>query len=353
MKTKTKIFIKISVALAVVAAIVVSVFAIYYTVTPEITRLLDLGGTMVVTPNENPRSTITLFAGPSDMQTEDGKKYYTMTATIGPSGASNKAVDWSVAWKNSSSTWASGKSVSDYVTITPTSDGALTAKLKSSGQAFGEQIIVTVKSRSDTSVKATATVDWYGRIAGYSKLAFANESSDLVSVSNNRIVMSASAAAPSLTKINFTPTIGVHTADDTFTYSYKITFSTDFKTYLQGLNLTTNSMVGTDMRLVSIPAGVSAPNADMLKFCDLKLNADMYKHFLASGVTLTNQQKEQMLEKLYSEYSTSANNPKAIALLSVTASGAYSSYSAAVPIYYDGSTFPVTSVTLNDTVYGF
>lgn len=353
MKTGTKIFIKIGVALAVIAAIVVSALAVYFTVRHGATQLLDLGGTMVVTPNENPRSTITLLAGPSDMGTEDGKKYYTLTATIGPSGAANQAVDWSVAWKNSSSSWANGKTVGNYVTITPTSDGALTAKLKSSGQAFGEQIIVTVTSREDTSVKATATVDWYGKISSYSKFAFANDSSDLLSVSNNMIVMSASAAGPALTKINFTPTFGVHTADDTFSYSYKITFSTDFKTYLQSLNISTNSLVGTDMMLVDLPAGTSAPNSNMIKIRDLKLNADMYKHFLASGVTVTNQQKEQILEKLYSDYSMSANNPKAIAVLSVTAYGAYSSYSTAVPIFYDGGTFPVMSVSLNDTIYGF
>ena len=52
---------------------------------------------------------------------------YTLTATIMPDNATNKAVDWTVSFVNPASAWASGKSVSDYVTVTPTSDGAWTA----------------------------------------------------------------------------------------------------------------------------------------------------------------------------------------------------------------------------------
>lgn len=41
---------------------------------------------------------------------------YTLTATITPSDATNKKVDWSIAFKNGSSAWASGKTITDYVT---------------------------------------------------------------------------------------------------------------------------------------------------------------------------------------------------------------------------------------------
>lgn len=41
---------------------------------------------------------------------------YTITATITPSDASDKAVDWAVAFVNPSSSWASGKNIADYVT---------------------------------------------------------------------------------------------------------------------------------------------------------------------------------------------------------------------------------------------
>ena len=70
----------------------------------------------------------------------------TLTATVSPETADNKAVDWAASFVNPSSSWASGKTVTDYVTVTPTSDGALTANVNCL-KAFGEQIKVTVTSR--------------------------------------------------------------------------------------------------------------------------------------------------------------------------------------------------------------
>ena len=88
---------------------------------------------------------------------------YTLTATIMPDNAANKAVDWSVSFVNPASAWASGKSVSDYVTVTPTSDGALTANVECL-QAFGEQIKVSVTSRENAKATASCTVDYARRI---------------------------------------------------------------------------------------------------------------------------------------------------------------------------------------------
>ena len=73
---------------------------------------------------------------------------YTVTATVTPALAVNKAVDWSVSWKNASSSWATGKTVTDYVTVTPTSDGAFTASVACIKE-FAEQIIVTATSRDN------------------------------------------------------------------------------------------------------------------------------------------------------------------------------------------------------------
>jgi hypothetical protein len=90
---------------------------------------------------------------------------YTLTATVTPDTATYKAVTWAIAWKDASSTWANGKTVTDYVTITPTAEGALTANLACS-KAFGEQVIVTVACQDDTSKTATATVDYRKRLEG-------------------------------------------------------------------------------------------------------------------------------------------------------------------------------------------
>ena len=90
---------------------------------------------------------------------EQAETAYQLTATITPDNATNKAVDWAVAFIDASSGWASGKTVTDYVTVTPTSDGALTANVECL-KDFGAQVRVTVTSRDNTSVKATATVDY-------------------------------------------------------------------------------------------------------------------------------------------------------------------------------------------------
>lgn len=89
----------------------------------------------------------------------------TVTASITPSDALNKEVDWSVAWKNPSSTWAKGKDVTDYMTITPTSDGALTATVECI-EAFGEQVLVTATSRDNPSAKGSCTADYMQRYLG-------------------------------------------------------------------------------------------------------------------------------------------------------------------------------------------
>lgn len=103
-----------------------------------------------------------------------------ITATITPENATNKNVTWSVAWKNPSSSWASGKSVTDYVTVTPDSSNSkiatyVTVKPDSSNskiatvtcvKAFSEQVIVTATAAGNTSVKKTCTVDYMNRVLG-------------------------------------------------------------------------------------------------------------------------------------------------------------------------------------------
>ena len=71
---------------------------------------------------------------------------YTLTATVNPSTATNKKVDWSVSWIDPSSSFASGKTVTDYVTVVPSSDGSVFATV-TCYQAFEGEILVTVTTR--------------------------------------------------------------------------------------------------------------------------------------------------------------------------------------------------------------
>lgn len=90
----------------------------------------------------------------------------TLTATVKPDyDYVDKTVDWSVAFVNPASEWATGKTVTDYVTVTPTGDGALTATVQCL-QPFGEQIKITVTSRDNPNAKADCTVDFSARNIG-------------------------------------------------------------------------------------------------------------------------------------------------------------------------------------------
>lgn len=104
-----------------------------------------------------------LYAAPVALS--DEAETYTLTATITPANADDKRVEWVVAWNNANSLWATGKTVTDYVTVTPTSEYALTATVACI-KDFGEQVIVTVKSLDNEEAAATCTVDYVRRIKG-------------------------------------------------------------------------------------------------------------------------------------------------------------------------------------------
>lgn len=110
----------------------------------------------------------------------------TVTATVMPSDAFNQELDWSVEWVNPSSAWASGKSVSDYVTVTPESDGARKATV-SCLQAFGEQIHVVATSRDNSDISGKVTADYRQCYVGtMASLSFVNSTYyDLGSVDLN------------------------------------------------------------------------------------------------------------------------------------------------------------------------
>ena len=135
-----------------------------------------------------------------------------LTAIVTPATATNQAVDWTFYWANSSSSWASGKSVTDYLTVTPTSDGSLTANV-SCLEDFGEQIIVKVTSRQNPDAWSTCTVDYAPRVVDIKFTAddltfYAEEDSVTLSYTDSRslgwsAVWSDGTLTPSTTAVSF------------------------------------------------------------------------------------------------------------------------------------------------------
>ncbi len=85
----------------------------------------------------------------------DAEKAITLTATVTPGDSEYQAVDWSAEFV--SETWATGKKVSDYVTVSPTGNLTATVTCK---QAFGAQVKVTATCRISPQSSAVCTFDY-------------------------------------------------------------------------------------------------------------------------------------------------------------------------------------------------
>lgn len=82
----------------------------------------------------------------------------TVKATVLPADA-NQNVSWHVVFANAESEWATGKTVTDYVEVTPTYEGSTTATL-SCKKSFGEQIKLVCTSVENAEISASVTVDF-------------------------------------------------------------------------------------------------------------------------------------------------------------------------------------------------
>lgn len=152
-----------AIGLAAVVAAGVCLGAIFTrgnTAAPE-----DFGQQMQVTPSGNDNGLLSLAAVTT--QNEDGQTVQQITATVTPSDALNAIVDWSIAWGSTQGSWGSGSQgdISDYLTITPTSDGALTEEVECLAP-FGTQAIITANIRGYEEISDTCTVDYVQKYEG-------------------------------------------------------------------------------------------------------------------------------------------------------------------------------------------
>ena len=96
----------------------------------------------------------------------DGNGSVTIIASIEPTDATNKDVEWDVQFVNPESEWASGKNVEDYISLMSdtVATGLCTVTCK---QPFGEQIVVTAKSAANPEVKQSCTVDYKQKVVRF------------------------------------------------------------------------------------------------------------------------------------------------------------------------------------------
>ena len=85
----------------------------------------------------------------------------TITASVYPTSATSR-LQWSIAWKNPNSSWASGKNISDYLAVNVSSTKSTATVVCK--QAFGEQAIVTAKC---DDLSKTISVDYTERLLSF------------------------------------------------------------------------------------------------------------------------------------------------------------------------------------------
>ena len=162
-------------AVLLIAALVLSVFTKGFTdwqFGKELPAVNDLTGNVVVTPQEG-NGGIRLMAEfqPEITESGDATDYegetLTITATVSPdNSADNTGLDWSMAFKDPSSAWATGKTLTDYMTLTPSGTDAAGSKKVSVKclKPFGEQVVITATSQDNPEVTASCTADFAQRI---------------------------------------------------------------------------------------------------------------------------------------------------------------------------------------------
>lgn len=141
---------------------------------------------------------------------ETATKAYHITATVNDDAA-DKSVIGAIGWKNSSSDWATGKSLTDYAVLTQTTEYGLEFNLEIL-QAFGEPITLKVASCMDSSINATAEVNYLKELITYT----ATINPSLPETAAGRVYVGNTANT-----ISITPFYGVGTVTGTLS-NYKV-----------------------------------------------------------------------------------------------------------------------------------
>ena len=264
----------------------------------------------------------------------------TLKATVEPINATDKRLDWSVSFVNPSDSWASGKMVTDYVTVTPTSDGADTATVQCL-QDFGAKIKVTATSRAYSDKKADCTIDFAKRVED---ISFSFQPSS----GGSPVVVDASASSMTIPtmdcSLTVTPsfTYSDFTVEDTFTAEYTITETANVETMysaLDGVGGTAGSIAlyGDDISLVGSGTSYSME----FGFLDNAVCNDGDPYYYGERPELFNAMFEWLRD----------NSSLPLFAFEFEATGTYSSVSGSINILFnsDSYTIAVSGVTLDQS----
>ena len=110
-----------------------------------------------IEPEENPFITVSVSPVAVSVTNNQPTLKQTLTATIKPATTANKEVDWTVAWADSTG----AGDVTDYITVTPESDGSTNATV-TCYKPFTGDIVITVITR-DGGFTARCLCNYVGK----------------------------------------------------------------------------------------------------------------------------------------------------------------------------------------------
>lgn len=176
-----------------------------------------------------------------------------VTATVLPSTATNKALEWKLNWTETSS-----ENVSDYVTLS-VSTSTLVATLNFV-KSFDIPMELVATSKANSNIKASCDVDCYKRTEGFTNVKLnvcidgnsnfdltESQDTDYNSLTFNGSTTFASIFTDQKVEINsMTATaVKVGTLDTTEDVSYNIGLSSDLQTLLEARDITFDSNITT------------------------------------------------------------------------------------------------------------
>lgn len=153
---------------------------------------------------------------------ETAESAFVIKAVVKPVTVENKAIDWSQSFSNSSSEWAQGKTVTDYVEVVPLNDDGSEVKVVCN-QSFGEQIILKATSRLNPDIFTESVVDYYLKV----------ESVDFVFKYGNEVLDNVTKDSDGVYRVDYTREIKDYTVEVVPKYSSS-TISDTFERTITG-----------------------------------------------------------------------------------------------------------------------
>ncbi len=239
---------------------------------------------------------VALTSGDAVVQS-DGTLSKTLTATVTPANVDDVAFDWSISFADPDCEWASGMTVTDYVTLA-VADDTMSANI-SLVAPFGAQIVVRATLRSDVDLYAECTVDYLKHVAkfdigfsNYSDVYLSSDTTDREYVfgQSSRLVYKMTSdtgnSATGNISLDVTYSIGsYHVGEQSFYPLCKVTKIEHSQDYIDALK--TTGVFKSDLTVQSLYYTDGSTSSKILSGANLPLTMLNSSSLYNEGTTLT------------------------------------------------------------------